>query len=122
MEPCARPDIAERLIITLSSSDFAPDEVAELEAHLKECPSCQEEMIALKRMETFLIQNKDLVAESLSPCPSIEKLSAFATGEMTEDSLEYHIQFCNDCREHVALIRELLQEQLPAIHPEQQEP
>ncbi len=116
MEPCARPDIAERLIITLSSSDFAPDEVAELEAHLKECPSCQEEMTALKRMETFLIQNKDLVAESLSPCPSIEKLSAFATGEMTEDALEYHIQLCNKCREHVALIRELLQEEIQASH------
>jgi len=116
MEPCARPDIAERLIITLSSSDFAPDEVAELEAHLKECPSCQEEMIALKRMETFLIQNKDLVAESLSPCPSIEKLSAFATGEMMGDSLEYHIQLCNECREQVALIREISQELIQAGH------
>ncbi len=113
MEPCARPDIAERLIIALSSSDFAPDEVEELDAHLKECPSCREEMTALKRMETFLIQNKDLVAESLSPCPSIEKLTAFAAGEMTEDSLEDHIRVCNDCREHVALIRELLQEQIP---------
>jgi anti-sigma factor RsiW len=116
MEPCARPDIAERLIITLSSSDFAPDEVAELQEHLKECPSCQEEMTALKRMETFLIHNKDLVAESLSPCPSIEKLSAFAAGEMRENSLEYHTQLCKECREHVALIRELLQEQIPTRH------
>jgi len=111
MGACKRPDIAERLMMALSPSDF-PHEAAELEAHLKECPACREEMKALRRMEKFLGDNKDLMAELLSPCPEADALTSFALGEASDPSVERHLELCIDCREQVALIRELSQEKL----------
>jgi len=98
-------------MMALSPSDF-PHEIAELEEHLKECPACREEVKALRRMEKFLGDNKEFVAELLSPCPEADALTSFALGETTDPSVERHLELCVDCREQVALIRELSKERL----------
>jgi hypothetical protein len=111
MTSCQRPDMSERLMMALSPQEF-PQEMAELEEHLKDCASCRHELAVLRQLETVIKKQNEQLGEAVRPCPDPEILFDFATGENVQQSVRNHIGLCAGCAEQISMIRELRLEHL----------
>lgn len=104
MSECTNPDIGERLLAAVWQEEF-PDEQAQIEAHLAECPHCREELRMLKQLCTTFSAHRTELGQALSECPSVEDIVAFA--ESGKPNIEAHLASCADCREQVQMVREV---------------
>jgi hypothetical protein len=111
MSECKRDDVSRKLAMALSPQEF-PSEAAELEAHLRDCQTCQEELHTLGLIDSFLREHKEALADVCDVCPSAEELAEFARGGAADPSVNAHVGCCSACSEEVKLARDLQQEDL----------
>ena len=75
----------------------------ELETHLKNCEICASELESLQKMDILLKHNSDVFH------PDEQQLYQYVTGD--EDpggEIALHLEGCENCREDVALLREII--------------
>jgi len=101
-EKCNNPKLSSLLLPYLEGG-LNKQETSLVEEHLRDCPTCGQE---LKELETLILQLKG------NPevfCPSPEEIVLYARGEMgpkPEETgvIEEHLRICLLCQEEVALI------------------
>lgn len=115
MVQCKRSDIQEKLAAALWPMDF-PDEAGEIDTHVSQCPQCENELAQLRLLDKYMKDYKNELADAVSPCPSSEILVDFALGTQVDSSTEAHIDSCQDCKDHVTLVRDLSRQEFAPGH------
>jgi hypothetical protein len=110
MGNCAK-DISEKLLMALWLDEF-PDEQPSIKEHLRNCPTCREELEMWRKFDTFIKEYKNELASAVSECPASDALVEFAMGDKSDPGIEGHLEYCYDCAEQVRLVRDLSREDL----------
>lgn len=86
----------EKLMLYLEGE--LKDSIFEFEKHLKDCPSCGQELEELKEA-VKLFKNKEIF------CPENAHLIEFARGEIKDESIKEHINKCQMCHKIYEILK-----------------
>jgi len=94
-------DHPESLLLAYLEDELRPEERAEVEHHLEECPKCAEELRTVKLMHALLREHAEEVT-----CPEASQLYEFARiGLDPTGKLRRHMDTCPACREEITAYR-----------------